>query len=109
MPPNPPWTTITHAWGEEMVWTSGPESDDFFTKVLQDEALEKKIPHVIQPISQFKAKDKRVLVYVGDGEAAKLANAEMRKAGLKSVDFCHMSSTESHRHFQVQRRKAFGN
>ncbi|KAJ4175236.1 hypothetical protein NW754_005656 [Fusarium falciforme] len=94
MPPNPPWTTITHPWGKEMVWTSGSESDAFFAKVLQDEAMEKKIPHEIQTISQFKAKGERVLVYIRDAEAEKLTNAEMRKAGLKSVDFCHMSSTE---------------
>ncbi|RSL68934.1 hypothetical protein CEP54_002564 [Fusarium duplospermum] len=89
MPPNPPWTTITHPWGEEMVWTSGPESEAFFTKVLRDEALEKKIPDAIRKVTGFKAQGKRVLVYVRDAEAAKLTNEKMRQAGIKSIDFCH--------------------
>ncbi|RTE76991.1 hypothetical protein BHE90_008555 [Fusarium euwallaceae] len=93
MPPFAPWTMMAHMLGEEMVENFGSEIDAL-NKVLQGEALEKKIALIIETISAFKYLGKRVLVYVRDAEAAKLTNAEMNEAGLKSVDFCHMRSDE---------------
>ncbi|RSL89931.1 hypothetical protein CEP51_000964 [Fusarium floridanum] len=93
MPPFAPWTMMAHMLGEEMVENFGPEIDAL-NKVLQGEALEKKISLIIETISAFKYLGKRVLVYVRDAEAAKLTNAEMNEAGLESVDFCHMRSDE---------------